>query len=103
MSKPAVGLTELSVPQTVTSIHLGGWRIDDVPTGLHHDAIFPGESGLLGNGLLATFGVVTIDAKSGHLFLGRSSARQRTRLCREFSPSSSGGSFLPLFLPVGPP
>jgi hypothetical protein len=41
-----------------------------VPTGLHRKAIFPGESGLLGNGVLAQFGVVTIDAKAGRLILG---------------------------------
>lgn len=73
-SKLAVGLAELSIPQTVTSIRIGGHSLDAVPTGLHRKAIFPGESGLLGNGLLAQFGVVTIDAKAGRLILGRSSA-----------------------------
>jgi predicted aspartyl protease len=73
-SKLAVGLAELSIPQTMTSLRIGNHQIDTVPTGLHSKAIFPGESGLLGNGLLAQFGVVTIDAKSGRLFLGRSLA-----------------------------
>lgn len=72
-SKLAVGLAELSIPQTVTSVRIGNRRLDSVPTGLHRKAIFPGESGLLGNGLLAQFGVVTIDARSGRLLLGRSS------------------------------
>jgi gag-polyprotein putative aspartyl protease len=66
----AVGLTELSVSQTMTNVRIGNHYLDTVPTGLHRKAIFPGESGLLGNGLLAQFGVVTIDAKAGRLILG---------------------------------
>jgi predicted aspartyl protease len=73
-SKLAVGLAELSIPQTMTGLRIGNHQIDTVPTGLHSKAIFPGESGLLGNGLLAQFGVVIIDAKSGRLFLGRTPA-----------------------------
>ena len=69
-SKPAVGLAELSIPQTMTGLRIGNHYLDTVPTGLHRKAIFPGESGLLGNGLLAQFGVVTIDAKAGRLILG---------------------------------
>ena len=38
-------------------------------------AVFPGESGLLGNGFLAQFGVVTINAKLGRLVLGRPSGQ----------------------------
>ncbi len=74
-SKLAVGLAELSIPQTMTGLRIGNHRLDTVPTGLHRKAIFPGESGLLGNGLLAHFGVVTIDAKSGRLLLGRHSVQ----------------------------
>lgn len=70
-TKLAVGLTELSIPQTMTGLRIGPITLDTVPTGLHRKAIFPGESGLLGNGLLAQFGVVTIDAKAGRLILGR--------------------------------
>jgi len=73
--KLAVGLAELSIPQTMVGIHIGNHHLDTVPTGLHRKAIFPGESGLLGNGLLAQFGVVTIDAKSGRLILGPAAAR----------------------------
>ncbi len=73
-SKLAVGLAELSIPQTMTALRIGIHQIDTVPTGLHSKAIFPGESGLLGNGVLALFGVVTIDAKSGRLLLGRTPA-----------------------------
>ena len=74
-SKLAVGLAELSIPQTMTGLRIGNQYLDTVPTGLHRKAIFPGESGLVGNGLLAGFGVVTIDAKAGRLFLGRNPAK----------------------------
>ena len=69
-TKPAVGLAELSIPQTMTGLRLGNFHLDTVPTGLHRKAIFAGESGLLGNGVLAQFGTVTIDAKAGRLILG---------------------------------
>ncbi len=69
-SNLAVGLTEFSIPQTMTCVRIGRHYLDTVPTGLHRKAIFPGESGLVGNGLLAQFGVVTIDAKAGRLILG---------------------------------
>lgn len=68
--KFAVGLTDLSIPQTMTGVRIGARFLDTVPTGLHSKVIFPGESGLLGNGLLAQFGVVTLDTRSGRLFLG---------------------------------
>jgi hypothetical protein len=73
-SKLSVGLAELAIPQAMTGLRIGNHQFDTVPTGLHSKAIFPGESGLLGNGLLAQFGVVTIDANSGRLFLGRTPA-----------------------------
>ena len=74
-SKLAIGLAELSIPQTMVGIRIGNHYLDTVPTGLHRKTIFPGESGLLGNGVLAQFGVVTIDANSGRLILGRPSAQ----------------------------
>src|SRR5258708_18152536 len=67
--KHAVGLAQFWIPQTVSSISLGDSRVDGVPPGLHQTAIFAGESGLLGNGLLARFSVITIDAKSRRLIL----------------------------------
>ena len=69
-TRPAVGLAELSIPQTMVNVSLGGQQVSNVPAGLHRRAIFPGESGLLGNGLLSRFGVVTIDAKAGRLMFG---------------------------------
>lgn len=69
-SKLAIGLTELAIPQTTTSLRLGERPAETVPTGLHRGEIFPGEAGLLGNGFLARFGTVTIDARAGRLHLG---------------------------------
>ncbi len=66
----AIGLAEISVPQTQTTVGIGGLRFNNVPTGLHEKAIFPGEAGLLGNGLLSRFSKVTIDAREGRLILG---------------------------------
>lgn len=78
--KVAIGLAKLNIPQKRTKVSLGGHTFPDVPTGIHQTAIFPGEAGLLGNGLLARFSVVTIDAKSGHLILdGLTSATAFTR------------------------
>jgi len=68
--KTAIGLAELNIPQTATTVSLGGQRIDQVPTGIHHNSIFPGEAGLLGNDLLSRFKTVTIDTKSARLVLG---------------------------------
>jgi len=68
-SKPAIGLLGLSIPQTLTTIRLGGKQFDKIPTGVHSRAIFVGESGLLGNNLLSRFKTVTIDAKAKRLIL----------------------------------
>jgi hypothetical protein len=67
--KPAIGLAKLAIPQAETTVSLGGKRFDQVPTGIHHTAIFPDEAGLLGNGLLSRFKTVTIDTKSARLVL----------------------------------
>lgn len=67
--KMAIGLAEISIPQTTETVNIGGNQFEKVPTGLHETAIFPGESGLLGNGLLFRFSSITIDAKAGRVFL----------------------------------
>jgi len=64
----AIGLAHLSIPQTTTVVNIAGHTFTDVPTGLHSKAIFPGEAGLLGNGLLSHFSKITIDSKCGRLF-----------------------------------
>jgi hypothetical protein len=65
----AIGLAELSIPQTKTTVGIAKYKFENVPTGLHETAIFPGEAGLLGNGLLSRFASVTIDAKAGRVIL----------------------------------
>ena len=65
----AIGLAEISIPQTTTTVGIGGHTFNNVPTGLHETAIFPGEAGLLGNGLLSYFSTVTINTKTGRIIL----------------------------------
>ncbi|HVY69380.1 MAG TPA: retropepsin-like aspartic protease [Verrucomicrobiae bacterium] len=67
----AVGLAALSIPQAQTTVRIGASNFENVPTGLHETPIFPGEAGLLGNGLLSRFSAVTIDAKARRLILKR--------------------------------
>ena len=69
-SKVAVGLTEIGIPQTRTSVKVGAEVLRDVETGLHRSPIFEGEAGLIGNGLLSQFETVTIDSAKGRLVLG---------------------------------
>ena len=69
--KVAIGLAEISIPQTETAVEIGKCKFENVPTGLHEQPIFAGEAGLLGNGLLCRFSRVTIDAKSRRLILER--------------------------------
>ena len=68
-TKMAIGLAEISIPQIETTVSLGEHQFEKVPTGVHEKAIFPGEAGLLGNGLLSQFSSVTIDAKAGRVIL----------------------------------
>ena len=68
--KVAVGLAEMGIPQTKTDVKIGSRRMDNVATGLHASAIFDGEAGLVGNGLLSRFETVTIDAAAGRFVLG---------------------------------
>jgi len=65
----AIGLAEVSIPQTQTTVEIGQHKFANVPTGLHGNAIFAGEAGLLGNGLLTRFARVTIDTKARRLIL----------------------------------
>jgi hypothetical protein len=68
-SQVAIGLTEISIPQTQTTVEIGLQTFPGVPTGIHQTAIFAGEAGLLGNGLLSRFSRITIDTKSARLIL----------------------------------
>ncbi|HEY5041072.1 MAG TPA: hypothetical protein VIK53_03645, partial [Verrucomicrobiae bacterium] len=65
----AIGLTQISIPQTTTTVGIGEHEFENVPTGLHQKAIFPGEAGLLGNGVLSRFSTITIDAKADRVIL----------------------------------
>jgi hypothetical protein len=69
----AIGLTAVSIPQMQTTVNIGKQEFEKVPTGLHEKAIFAGEAGLLGNGLLSHFSSVTIDAHAGRVFLQKRS------------------------------
>ncbi len=69
-TKVAVGLTEMGIPQTRTTVKIGNELLANVETGLHSSAIFDGEAGLIGNGLLSQFETVTIDASASRLVLG---------------------------------
>lgn len=51
-----------------TTVVLGGKTVGPVPVGFHDAPFFPGEAGLLGNGILGRFRV-TIDAKAMKLLL----------------------------------
>jgi hypothetical protein len=68
--KVAVGLTEMGIPQTRTSVKIGNALLMSVETGLHSSAIFDGEAGLVGNGILSQFETVTIDASAGKMVIG---------------------------------
>jgi hypothetical protein len=67
--KPAIGLADISIPQAETTVQVGSHQFSGVPTGLHEKPMFQGEAGLLGNGLLARFSKITIDAQSRLLIL----------------------------------
>ncbi len=69
----AVALTAFSIPTTVTTLALGSLQLRGVPTDLQENEIFPGEKGLLGNGLLSRFQTVTINAKRKEVILGKMS------------------------------
>lgn len=65
----AIGLLEISVPETETTVNIGSHRFEKVLTGLHEKAIFPGEAGLLGTALLSRFSSITLNARAGRLIL----------------------------------
>ena len=58
--RSSIGLSGVSVRHIATSVQLGKQCFNAVNTGVHREQIFPGEAGLLGNGLLSKFRL-TID------------------------------------------
>ena len=75
-SQTTIGLAAISIPQILTTVNIEKQAFEKVPTGLHDKAIFAGEAGLLGNGLLSRFSTVTIDTKAGRVFLEKRSSHQ---------------------------
>lgn len=73
--RAAVALTELTTAMTETRVTLGSASFPAVTTALHEREIFPGEAGLLGNGVLTQFASITIDAKAGRLILRKRGAQ----------------------------
>jgi predicted aspartyl protease len=69
-SRMAVGLSRMTVNVMPTTVRFGSAELQSVPTDIHEKRIFPGENGLIGNGLLSHFGTITIDAKAGKIALG---------------------------------
>jgi hypothetical protein len=63
MSGASIGLTSASVDHINTSVQLGRHSFDDIRAGIHGKQIFPGEDGLLGNGLLSKF-CLTVDERN---------------------------------------
>jgi len=68
-----IGLTEAPGARMRARVQLGRAMLEDVATGLRSKPIFPGEAGLLGNGVLSRFAMVTIDCRH-HLLCLRESA-----------------------------
>ncbi len=64
----SIGLSNKPVPYQTTEIQLGSTHLDHIKTGIHDRAIFPGESGLLGTGVLSRF-AITIDGAHSRLVL----------------------------------
>ncbi len=57
------------------SVALGGQSMPEVKTALHGREIFPGEAGLLGNGVLSRFATMTIDLPKMRVVLTKRSGR----------------------------
>ena len=72
MGEPSIGVSGASTHYIKTSARLGKHRFTNVTVGIHPRQIFPGEDGLLGNGLLSKFRV-TIDEPRSRLVLEKTS------------------------------
>jgi Aspartyl protease len=65
---PSIGLSGASVHYINTSARLGRHCFDDITAGIHTKQIFPGEDGLLGNGLLSKFCLIIDERQSRVVF-----------------------------------
>jgi Aspartyl protease len=70
MSGPSVGLSAGAVHHVNVSARLGEHSFNDIAAGIHTKQIFPGEDGLLGNGLLSRFCCLTIDERQSRVIFG---------------------------------
>ena len=64
----SIGFVSNPEDTSLMSVKLGSCRMDQVKTSLHGRALFEGEAGLLGNGLLSRF-LVTVDWPGQQVFL----------------------------------
>ena len=55
--KVSIGVSGASLTYASTDVKIGSHLFPGIRTGLHRREIFPGEDGLLGNGLLSRFRV----------------------------------------------
>jgi hypothetical protein len=66
ISGPSIGLASGSLHYINTSACIGKHCFNDITAGIHTKQIFPGEDGLLGNGLLSRF-CLTIDERNSRV------------------------------------
>jgi hypothetical protein len=66
MNQPSIGLATPAIRYISTSAWIGKHCFNGITAGIHPNAIFPGEDGLVGNGLLSRF-CVTIDERGGRV------------------------------------
>ena len=66
----AIGLTLRRSSRQTNQVSLGSKSLSKVAMIIHEKPIFSGENGLVGNPLLAKFGVVTLDFANRRLILG---------------------------------
>jgi hypothetical protein len=67
MSGPSIGLSGASVHYINTSARLGSNCFNDIRAAIHTKQIFPGEDGLLGNGLLSKFCCLIVDERKSRV------------------------------------
>jgi hypothetical protein len=70
LSEPAFGLSGGSFQQVNATVQLGNHFFSNVNVGIHANQIFPGEDGLLGNGLLSKF-CLTIDERNRRVIFAK--------------------------------
>lgn len=72
MEKISIGLAEIPSQTALVTITLGDENFPHVEAGIHPQALFPGEAGLLGNAFLSRY-CLTVDSPRGVLYLSRNS------------------------------